>query len=281
MANIQPHSLADRVEIAPGVMMPRLGAGTYRSAPGREAYDEVRWALEIGYRGIDTAALYENEADVGRALADSGIPREELFVTTKLWNDDQGYRSALAAFEESLRKLALEHVDLYLVHWPIPSKTADTWRAMQEIEASGRARAIGVCNFLPHHLEQLAAVADVSPAVDQFEFHPCLNSPELQVYCREHGITMQAWAPVMRGAVFEMPPIVEIGRRYGKTAAQVAIRWILQNDITTVPKSVHRERLAENADVFDFELTADEMSVIDTLDCDRRIGPHPDRYGGR
>jgi methylglyoxal/glyoxal reductase len=277
---VQLRSLTDRVEIAPGVSMPRLGVGTYRAAEGRDAYQEVAWALEIGYRGIDTAALYGNEADVGRAIADSGLQRDELFVATKVWNDDQGYESTLRAFDESLSKLAMEYVDLYLVHWPIPSRMRDTWRAMEEIRASGRARAIGVCNHLRTHIEQLMAHAEVPPAVDQVEFHPGLQQPDLMWFLHDQGIVQQAWAPVMRGRVYDVPTLVEIARRHGKTPAQVSIRWILQLGVTTIPKSVHRERLVENADVFDFELSADEMTAISALDRDERIGPDPNRYGG-
>lgn len=275
---VELHALADRVEIATDVWMPRLGVGTYKAAPGYEVTEEVRFALELGYRGVDTAALYRNEDGVGKAIAGSGIARSDLFVTTKVWNDDQGYDSTLAAFDRSLANLGLTYVDLYLIHWPT-RRTEATWKAMETILASGRTRAIGVCNFLPHHLEQLGSFASVPPAVDQVEFHPELQQPELQAYCRDHGITMQAWAPVMRGRVFHIPTLVEIGKRHGKTAAQVSIRWILQLGVTTIPKSVHRERLAENADVFDFELSAEEMAAISALDKDDRIGPHPDRYG--
>ncbi len=278
---VELRSLADRVEMAEGVTMPRLGVGTYKSREGYEVEHEVSWALEIGYRGVDTAAMYENEDGVGRAIRSSGIPREELFVATKVWNSDQGYASTHAAFRASLRKLALDYVDLYLVHWPIPSLMEDTWRAMQEIRESGAARAIGVCNFLPHHLERLLSFADVPPAVDQVEFHPGLQQRQLMWFLHDRGIVQQAWAPVMRGRVFGIPTLVEIGERHGKTPAQVSIRWILQKGITTIPKSVHRERLAENADVFDFELSDEEMAAIDDLDRAERLGPHPDRYGGR
>lgn len=276
---IELHSLTDRVEIAPGVAMPRLGVGTYRASEV-DAHQEVAWALEIGYRGVDTAALYGNEADVGRAIAESGLPRDDVFVATKVWNDDQGYESTLRAFDESLSKLAMEYVDLYLVHWPIPSRMRDTWRAMEEIRASGRARAIGVCNHLRTHIEQLMAHAEVPPAVDQVEFHPGLQQPDLMWFLHDQGIVQQAWAPVMRGRVYDVPTLVEIARRHGKTPAQVSIRWILQLGVTTIPKSVHRERLVENADVFDFELSADEMTAISALDRDERIGPDPNRYGG-
>lgn len=273
-------SVRDTVEIAPGVHMPRLGLGTYKAAEGAEVTDEVRWALELGYRGIDTASLYGNESGVGRAIAESGIPREELFVATKVWNDDQGYESTLASFDASLKRLDLDHVDLYLIHWPIPSRIEPTWRAMEKMHAEGRARAIGVCNFLAHHMDALFAIAEVPPAVDQLECHPGLQQPDLMRYLHDRGVVQQAWAPVMRGRVCDMPELVGIGERHGKTAAQVAIRWILQLGITTIPKSVHRERLAENMDVFDFSLSAEEMSLISTLDRGERIGPDPDRYAG-
>ena len=268
----RPLSLADRVEIAPGVLMPRLGLGTYKSAPGVEASDSVRDALELGYRGIDTAALYANEADIGRAVAESGIPRDEVFIATKVWNTDQGYETTLAAFDASLD---MDYVDLYLMHWPQPTTIPETWRAMEEIHASGRARAIGVCNFLPAHLDELLGYAKVPPAVDQVEHNPLLQQPELREYCASHGITMQAWAPVIRGRAFDVPELIEIGARHGKSPAQISIRWILQHGVTTIPKSVHRERIAGNADVFDFELSAEEMSLIDTLDAGMRMGPDP------
>ncbi len=271
--------LSDTVGIAAGVAMPRLGFGTYRSAPGRETEQAVQWALETGYRSLDTAALYANEKSVGSAIRASGIVREDIFVTTKVWNDDQGYESTLRAFDESLSQLGLGYVDLYLVHWPIPVRMRDTWRAMEELADAGRARAIGVCNHLPHHLEALAAFARISPAVNQVEFHPRLQQPQLQRYCAEHSIMLEAWAPIMRGRVAEFSPLVEIARQHGRTAAQVAVRWILQRGHVAIPKSVHLERIRENADVFGFELSAEEMATIDALDAGERIGPDPDRYG--
>lgn len=278
MDAIRLDSLNDTVEIAPGVAMPRLGLGTFRSEPGTEAYDEVRWALEIGYRGIDTASMYGNEEGVGQAVRDSGVPRDALFVATKLWNDEQGYEQALAACDRSLKRLGTGYVDLYLIHWPFPATTRDTWRAMQKLLAEGYVRSIGVCNFLPHRLDELLAFADVPPAVDQVEHHPRLQQPELRDYCAARGITLQAWAPIMRGRVAEIPEIVEVAGRHGKTPAQVTIRWILQNGVTTIPKSVHRERIAENADVFDFELSAEDMALIDSTDRGERLGRDPDGY---
>jgi len=272
-------SLADKVEIAPDVAINRLGLGTYRADEGPDVEAEIRYGLSIGYRTIDTAALYGNEISVGRMIRESGLARDEVFVTTKLWNTDQGYDTALHAFEGSLERLGFDYVDLYLVHWPLPDKMADTWRAMEEIRESGRTRAIGVCNFLAHHLEALAESARVTPALNQVEHHPRLQQPELVEYCRAHGIIVQAWAPVMRGRVLLIPELVQIAQAHNKTPAQVSIRWILQRGVTTIPKSIHEHRIAENADVYDFELTAAEMAIIESLDRGERIGPDPDRFG--
>ncbi len=276
---VRLESLADTVEIAPGVAMNRLGLGTYRAEAGPDAEGEVAAGLAMGYRLIDTAALYANEASVARALAASGVPRDEVFVATKLWNADQGYDSALRAFDVSLERLGFDHVDLYLMHWPVPGKLRDTWRAMEEILASKRTRAIGVCNFLVHHLDDLLALAHTPPAVNQFEHHPRLQQPELASYCETHGITVQAWAPVMRGRVLLIPELVQIAQRHGKSPAQVSIRWILQRGIVTIPKSIHENRLRENAAVYDFELSDAEMAIIESLDRGERLGPDPDRYG--
>ncbi|MDO8964462.1 MAG: aldo/keto reductase [Coriobacteriia bacterium] len=271
-------SIASSTEIAPGVRMPMLGFGTYKSADGPEVYGSVRAALEIGYRGVDTASLYENEQGVGRALRDSGLAREDLFVATKVWNDDQGFEGTVAACERSLRLLGLEHVDLYMVHWPSRELMADTWRAMELLLARGRTRAIGVCNHLPHHVRALLAVAEVPPAVDQVEHHPWLQRRELRTYCREAGITMQAWAPVMRGRVGEVPELVRIAAAHAKTPAQVSLRWMLQHGVSALPKSVHHDRIVENADVFDFDLSADEMRTIDAISVELRLGKDPDEF---
>ena len=288
-----PRSLADTVEIAEGVVMPRLGFGTYLASPGDVARGSVIAALELGYRSVDTASAYENEQSVGAAIRKSGIPREEVFVTTKVADADRGFDSTLAAFERSLARLGLDYVDLYLVHWPVPalarttlhwpapSLTRDTWRAMEALLGQGRARAIGVCNHLVHHLDELLGLADVPPAVNQVEFHPRLQQPDLQRFCAAQSIQLEAWAPIMRGGVFRIPEILDIAELHDKTAAQVTIRWILQKGIVTIPKSVHAERIAENADVFDFSLSAEEMAVLDSLDTGGRIDSHPDRHGWR
>jgi diketogulonate reductase-like aldo/keto reductase len=272
-------SLADTVEIAPGVAINRLGLGTYRADEGPDVEREVRYGLDLGYRTIDTAALYGNEHSVGKAMRRSGVAREDVFVTTKLWNDDQGYESALRAFDISLERLGFDYVDLYLVHWPRDGKMRDTWRAMEEILASGRTRAIGVCNFLVHHLNSLSALANVAPALNQIEHHPRLQQPGLVAHCQELGIAVQAWAPIMRGKVMLVPEIVQIAQAHRKTPAQVTLRWILQRGVITIPKSVHERRIAENADIYDFELSSAEMAIIDSLDRGERIGPDPDNYG--
>jgi diketogulonate reductase-like aldo/keto reductase len=269
-------SLADRVEIAPGVWMPRLGLGTYLAARGPDVEGEVSYGLSVGYRGIDTAAIYHNEESVGRAIKASSLPRAELFVATKVWNSDQGYEQTLAALERSLNRLGLDYVDLYLVHWPVRSKARGTWRAMEELRASGKARGIGVCNYLEEDLEDLLSYATTPPAVDQVELHPRLQRAGLRKYCYTHSITVQAWAPIMKGRAGTVAALVEISRAHGKTAAQVSIRWLLQHGITAIPKSIHKERIGENADVFDFELSEKEMAAIDSLDQGKRMGMGPE-----
>ena len=269
-------SLADRVEIAPGVWMPRLGLGTYLAASGQDVEGEIRDGLSLGYRGIDTAAIYHNEESVGRAIRAGGVPRADLFVATKVWNSDQGYEQTLAAFERSLSRLALDYVDLYLIHWPNRAKAQGTWRAMQELQAAGKTRAIGVCNHKENDLEHLLAFATVPPAVDQVELHPYLQRRALREYCGAHAITVQAWAPLMKGRAAKVPELVEIARRHRKSPAQTTLRWLLQHGIIAIPKSVHKERLAENADVFDFELSEAEMAAIDGIDRGKRMGVGPE-----
>ena len=272
--------IGDTVTLANGVEMPRLGLGTYKSAEGGDVERAVATALELGYRGIDTASLYGNEEGIGAALAATPVPREEIFLASKVWNDEQGYDATLAAFERSLERLGTEYLDLYLVHWPRP-ETPDTWRALERLLAEGRVRAIGVCNHLIHHLDRLLESAEIVPMVNQYEFHPWLQQSDLLGHCEGLDIVVQAWAPLMKGRVDEAPELVAIGMRYGKSAAQVAIRWILQHGVTTIPKSVTPARIAENADVFDFSLSVEEMRAIDGLDRGERLGPHPDRFPAR
>ncbi len=272
--------LRETVEIASGVHMPRLGLGTYKADEGSEVERAVNVALDLGYRNIDTASMYGNERGIGRALAESDVPREEVFISTKVWNDEQGYDNTKEAMRGSLERLGTDHVDLYLVHWPVAELMEETWRAMEELLEEGKTRAIGVCNFLEHHLDRLFDIGNVPPAVDQVEHQPRLPQPGLRDYCAAHDVQMQAWAPIMRGEVLDIPELVEIGERYDKTAVQVTLRWILQHGVVTIPKSVHADRIEQNADIFDFELSDEEMAIVDGLDEGERIGPHPDRFTG-
>ncbi|WP_348923086.1 aldo/keto reductase [Enterococcus rotai] len=265
-------------ELANGSIIPRLGLGVWQVKDGAEAVDSVKWALQAGYRLIDTAAAYKNEVSVGEGIRASGVPREDIFVTTKLWNADQGYESTLKAFDESLTKLGLDYVDLYLIHWPVEGKYKDSWRAMEEIYQSGRAKAIGVSNFHEHHLEELLKEAKVVPMVDQIEIHPTLTQEPLRKFLSENNIAVEAWSPLGQGKILENPTLVEIGKKYNKTAAQVIIRWHLQSDIIVIPKSVHEERIKQNFDVFDFELSGADMEQINNLNTNERLGPDPDNF---
>jgi diketogulonate reductase-like aldo/keto reductase len=269
-------TLQSTLDLGHGIAMPRLGLGTYKTAEGDEVRASVETALALGYRSIDTASLYGNEHGIGEALRASGLARDEVFLATKVWNDEQGYDETLAALGRSLERLGTAYVDLYLVHWPVRGKLESTWRAMEDALADGLTRAIGVCNHLPHHLEELLAIATTPPAVDQVEFHPWLQQPSLQAYLAEHDIALEAWAPLMKGRASEEPVLVQIAERLGVSPAQVAIRWILQQGYVTIPKSVHAERIAENADVFGFELTDRDVELIGTCDRGHRLGSDPD-----
>lgn len=260
-----------------GIQMPQLGFGVWQVADG-EAARVVGAALEAGYRSIDTAAAYRNEEGTGQAIAASGIAREELFVTTKLQNGDQGYDSTLRAFDASLAKLGLDYVDLYLIHWPTPEKGTyvETYKAFEKIHADGRARSIGVSNFLPEHLERLAAETSVVPAVNQIELHPQLQQAEARAYHAAHGIATEAWSPLGQGkGLLDVPTVVAIARKHGRTPAQVVLRWHLQLGQVAIPKSVTPSRIQENIDLFGFELDADDLAALAALDEDRRLGGHP------
>ncbi|MGN7355739.1 aldo/keto reductase [Paenibacillus sp. SAF-054] len=259
-----------------GVTMPWLGFGTYQ-AKGNEVYEAVKVALETGYRSIDTAAVYGNEQEVGKAIAESGIARNEIFVTTKVWNDDQGYDSTLRAFEESQKRLGLNVIDLYLIHWPGKDKFKDTWKAMERLYDEGSIRAIGVSNFHVHHLKELMKDSNVMPAVDQVELHPGLIQQELQDFCGAQGIQIEAWSPLMKGKLSDNTTLLGIAQKYGKTPAQIILRWDIQNKIVTIPKSVTPSRIRENAEIFDFELSQDELKQIDALNGNKRIGTDPDK----
>lgn len=258
--------IAPTVTLNNGVRMPRLGLGVWRAAAGREVRDAVAWALEAGYRHIDTARLYGNERDVGDVVRRSGLPREDVFITTKLRNQDHGYRKAARALDASLNDLGLDYVDLYLIHWPVERLRLESWRAKEEALAAGKARAIGVSNFLARHLDGLLAASGVTPAVDQVEFSPFLFQRELLEHCRSRGVQLEAYSPLTRGARLGDPTVRDVAARHGKTPAQVLIRWALQHDLVVIPKSVTRERIRENAGVFDFALSEADMAALDGLD---------------
>lgn len=260
-----------------GVEMPQLGFGVWQ-IPDDEATKAVATALEAGYRSIDTAAIYGNEAGTGKAVTGSGIAREELFVTTKVWNSDQGYDTTLRAFDTSLHKLGLDYVDLYLIHWPMPAKDTyvDTYRALEKILADGRTKAVGVSNFEPEHLKRLIAETSIVPAVNQVELHPQLQQSRLRDFHAEHGIATEAWSPLGQGKdLLQAPTIVAVARKHDRTPAQVVLRWHLQTGNVTIPKSSTPSRIRENIDVFDFELDADDLAAFAALDEGRRLGPEP------
>lgn len=262
-----------------GVEMPRFGLGVLDSAVGSETESAVRYALEAGYRHIDTAAVYGNEREVGKVVNAGIVPREHVFVTSKVWTTNLSYDGAKRAFDETVERLGFDYLDLYLIHWPT-SDWRGAWRALEELYEAGRVRAIGVSNFLPHHLNDLLQICNVRPAVNQYEMHPCLQQPELRALCQENGIAVTAWAPIMKGRVMNVPELVAIGEQYGKSAVQVTLRWLLQLGVIAIPKSVNQQRIAANADLYDFALSDDDMAAISALDQDERVGPHPDTFRG-
>jgi 2,5-diketo-D-gluconate reductase A len=268
------------IELNNGVRMPQVGYGVFQ-VPDDETAAAVKTALETGYRSIDTAAVYGNEKGVGQAIAESGIARDELFVTTKLWNSAQGYDSTLKAFDESMTKLGLEQLDLYLIHWPTPArgKFLDTWKAFEKLYADGRVRAIGVSNFQPAHLERLLDAADIAPAVNQVELHPYLQQRELREFDAKHGIATEAWSPLAKGGSLLGDPVVaELAVKHSRTPAQIVLRWHLQLDNVVIPKSVTPSRIEENFDLFGFTLTEEEMESLTPLDRGERTGPDPDTF---
>jgi diketogulonate reductase-like aldo/keto reductase len=263
------------VRLNNGVEIPRLGLGVFRASPGEETQEAVRHALSVGYRHIDTARVYGNEADVGAGLRKSGVPRSEVFITTKLWNSDQGFDAALRAFDGSLRELGTDYVDLYLIHWPVPGKRAESWRALERIVSEKRARAIGVCNFMVRHLQEVLDHSPVVPAVNQVEFNPFLYQRALLEFCQGKGIQLESYSPLTKGYRLSHPALNEVARRYGKSPAQVLIRWCLQRDTVVIPKSAHPRRIEENAAVFDFEISQADLATLDGLNEDLHTGWDP------
>lgn len=278
--------LTDFFELENGVKIPCIGFGTWQAEEGDVAYNAVMSALKAGYRHIDTAAIYRNEESVGRAIADSGIPREEIFVTTKLWNKCRSYDLVYSAFERSIGKLGLDYVDLYLIHWPAsPSEyenfneiNLDAWKAICELYKAGKIKAIGVSNFLPHHLEALMQT-EVKPMVNQIEFHPGYTQPEAVEYCKKNGIVVEGWSPLGSGRVLSDERLKKIAEKYGKSVAQICVRWCLENGVLPLPKSVNEARIIENASVFDFELSAEDKAIIDNFEIFGESGFHPDKPG--
>lgn len=275
-------NLKDTTTLHNGVNMPWFGIGVFKVEEGPELVNAIKFAIKHGYRSIDTAAIYENEEGVGQAIREGieevGISREELFITSKVWNADLGYESTIKAYETSLTKLGLDYLDLYLIHWPVEGKFKEAWRALETLYKEGRVKAIGVSNFHVHHLETLIKDAEIKPMVNQVEYHPLLTQKEIQAFCQEQGIQLEAWSPLMQGQLLDNPVLQEIANKYNKTIAQVILRWDLQNGVITIPKSTKEQRIVENSTIFDFELTKEDMEQINGLNQNLRVGPDPDNF---
>lgn len=274
--------LQSTVRLSNKVDMPWFGLGVFQVEDGNDVIQSVKAAIKNGYRSIDTAAVYGNEEGVGQAIREAmeeyGVTRQELFITSKVWNADQGYEETLKAYETSLQKLGLDYLDLYLIHWPVEQKMVDTWKALEALYKEEKVRAIGVCNFQIHHLETLMKEATVVPMVNQVEMHPKLSQTALHEFSIKHNIQLEAWAPLMQGGIFDMKELQDLAVKYGRTVAQIVLRWDLQRGIVTIPKSVKESRIIENADIFNFELSSEDMNVIDALNVDHRVGPDPDNF---
>ncbi len=271
------NDISAKVKLNNGVEMPWLGLGVLRLKEGGEVEKAVQAALEKGYRLIDNAAIYHNEKGVGRGISASGIPRKEIFISSKIANDQQGYHTTFKAFQRSLDWLQTDYLDLYLIHWPMEELSLETWKAMEELYEKGKVRAIGVSNFWVHHLEYFLPKINIVPAVNQVEFHPEMTQPELLEFCKMHNIQVEAWSPIMQGKVFEIPIIQKIAKKYGKTPVQVVLRWDIQKGVITIPRSGKPKEIIENSQIFDFELTKEDVADIDSLNRNKRIFPYYDK----
>ncbi|MFP3667186.1 MULTISPECIES: aldo/keto reductase [Priestia] len=275
-------NLQDTVTLHNGVKMPGFGLGVFKVEEGPELVNAIKVAIKHGYRSIDTAAIYGNEEGVGQGiregLKEAGISRENVFVTSKVWNADLGYDATIAAYETSLKKLGLDYLDLYLIHWPVEGKYKEAWRALETLYKEGKVKAIGVSNFQVHHLKDLMEDAEIKPVINQVEYHPRLTQKELQAFCEKHHIQLEAWSPLMQGELLDNEVLTEIANKHNKSVAQVILRWDVQNGIITIPKSTKEHRIVENASIFDFELTKEEMERIDELNQNHRVGPDPDNF---
>jgi len=276
------NGLQETTALHNGVKMPWFGIGVFKVEEGPELVNALKAAIKHGYRSIDTAAIYGNEEGVGEGikegLKEAKISRQDLFITSKVWNADLGYELTLKAFKSSLQKLGLEYLDLYLIHWPVEGKYKDAWRALETLYKQGKVKAIGVSNFQIHHLKDLMMSAEIKPMINQVEYHPRLTQKELQEYCQKHEIQLEAWSPLMQGELLDNDTLQSISAKYQKSIAQIILRWDLQNGVITIPKSTKEHRIIENASIFDFELTKEDMEKIDSLNENKRVGPDPDHF---
>ena len=275
--------MSNTITLNNGIKMPRLGLGVFRVENSSELVNAVKVAIKNGYRSIDGAAIYGNEEAMGegirQGIKEAGISREDLFITSKVWNADLGYESTIAAYEASLKRLGVDYLDLYLIHWPVEGKYKEAWRALEHLYKEGRVKAIGVSNFQIHHLEDLLKDAEIKPVINQIELHPYLSQKDVREFCKENDIQVEAWSPLMAGnGLLENDVLKEIAKKYNKTAAQVVLRWDLESDVITIPKSTNERRLIENIDIFDFSLSKDDIEKIDSLNKNLRVGPDPDNF---
>ncbi|GKW45262.1 aldo/keto reductase [Planococcus sp. NCCP-2050] len=271
-------SLQDTVTLNNGVKMPIMGLGVFKVEDGNVVTEAVKAAIQNGYRSIDTASFYDNEAGVGKGIIESGVPREDLFITTKVWNSDHGYENTLKAFDISLEKLGLEYLDLYLIHWPVRGKYVETWKALEKLYHEGKVKAIGVSNFNIHHLEDILREGEVKPVINQVEYHPHLTQVELREFCEREGIQLEAWSPLKKGELLGDPVIQRLAEKHQKTPAQIILRWDIQNNVLTIPKSIKEHRIIENADIFDFSLEEEDMQEINGLNINSRSGADPETF---